>query len=163
MNRDQLPYRAGVGAVLFNRHARVFLGQRIDMIEDAWQLPQGGIDEGEAAEEAILRELEEEIGTRHVTLLAETKDWLTYELPHHLVGRAWGGKYRGQRQKWFAARFDGEDSEIDLATHHPEFKAWRWAKFDELESLAVSFKRPLYRRLTEEFGALAQSMAAGGD
>lgn len=159
---SSLPYRSGVGVVLFNAAGQVFVGRRIDQTQDAWQMPQGGIDDGESARDAALRELAEEIGTANVEILAETADWLTYDLPPALLGVAWKGKYRGQRQKWFAARFLGTDSDINLDTHHPEFDAWRWLAFDDLPAQAVAFKRDLYEAVTREFATLAREIARQG-
>ena len=154
-----LPYRANVGAVLFDAQGRVFVGRRADRA-DAWQLPQGGIDEDEDPRLAVLRELEEEIGTANATILGEHPAWLTYDLPAHLIGTAFKGRYRGQRQKWFALRFDGQDSEIQLDRDpHPEFDAWRWAGLEELPSLAVAFKRPVYEVLAGSFARYAISAA----
>jgi putative (di)nucleoside polyphosphate hydrolase len=149
-----LPYRPCVGIMMVNRDGRVFVGQRIDSKEgDAWQMPQGGIDPGEEAEEAALRELGEETGVepKHIQVLAHTKDELFYDLPPELAGRIWGGKYRGQRQVWFLARFLGEDSDIDIATAHPEFDRWRWADPDTLVDLIVPFKKKIYRAVVAEF------------
>lgn len=151
----KLPYRMGVGVVLFNAEGLVFVGRRIDQTAEAWQLPQGGIDEGETPRQAALRELKEEVGTDKARIIAETRDWIDYDLPPDLVGSVWKGRYRGQRQKWFAARFLGADSDIDIATKHPEFDAWRWAPFDQIPQLIVPFKRDLYRRIVEEFRHLA--------
>jgi len=151
-----LPYRAGVGAVLFNRRGEVFVARRIDTPGDAWQLPQGGLGKGEEPEAAIFRELAEEIGTGHAEIIGSTTDWLTYDLPEHLLGRVWKGKYRGQRQLWYAMRFLGDDADIDLdATDHPEFDAWRWVPLETLPAAAVPFKRALYDRLVTEFASLA--------
>ena len=144
-------YRRGVGVMLLNSERKVWVGARIDNPDDAWQMPQGGIDEGEAPEEAALRELEEEIGTRKAVILGESTGWLRYDLPEHLSGKLWGGRYRGQAQKWFAARFTGRDEEIDLATEHPEFDAWRWADSGEVTRLIVPFKRPIYEAVLAEF------------
>lgn len=154
MHSDDRPYRPGVGIMLFSREGRVFVAKRIDT-PDAWQMPQGGIDEGEDPRDAALRELKEEIGTANAIILAESRDWHAYDLPPRLRGRVWGGRFRGQRQKWFAARFMGEDAEIDLATAHPEFDAWKWVALPALPTLIVPFKRPLYAALIDEFGALA--------
>lgn len=154
--RSSRPYRTGVGAVLFNRAGQVFVARRIDTPGDAWQLPQGGIDGGETPEQAVLRELAEEVGTNKVEIIAEARDWLSYDLPADLADTAWGGRYRGQRQKWFALRFTGGDADIDLdAGDHPEFSAWMWADVDDLTGLIVPFKRPLYARIVAEFRHLA--------
>jgi putative (di)nucleoside polyphosphate hydrolase len=128
-----LPYRPCVGVMLINPAGRVFVGQRRDT-PDAWQMPQGGIDRGETPRVAALREMEEEIGTAAAEIVAETQDWLRYDLPPDLLGRVWGGRYRGQKQKWVAARFTGTDADIDLATAHPEFDAWQWVEPAELKA-----------------------------
>jgi putative (di)nucleoside polyphosphate hydrolase len=148
-----LAYRRGVGILLLDQSGRVFVGRRIDT-PDAWQMPQGGIDGGETPRAAALRELREEVGTDKAEIIAETKDWLRYDLPVALRGRAWGGHYRGQEQKWFAMRFRGSDADIDLATHHPEFDAWRWVAPGDLPALIVPFKRKLYRDVLREFAPL---------
>jgi putative (di)nucleoside polyphosphate hydrolase len=151
---DALPYRRGVGVALFNGQGKVFAAERIDT-PGAWQMPQGGIDRDENPWPAALRELKEEIGTAKAERLGET-DWLRYDLPPDLVGHVWKGKYRGQEQKWFAARFTGKDGDIDLgADSHPEFSAWRWASLNELPELIVPFKRPLYLAVVEAFTAFA--------
>jgi putative (di)nucleoside polyphosphate hydrolase len=147
-------YRPGVGLMMFSRSGLVFVAQRLDSV-DAWQMPQGGIDPGESPRKAALRELAEETGTSQVTILAESKDWYAYDLPPNLRRRLWGGRYRGQRQKWFALRFEGSDSDINLATKHPEFSAWKWAPVADLPGLIVPFKRDLYVALVAEFGHLA--------
>lgn len=150
-----LPYRQNVGAVLFNPNGLVFVGRRANLPE-SWQLPQGGIDAGENPAAAVLRELEEEVGTRNASLLAEHDAWLQYDLPAELIGTAWGGRFRGQRQRWFALRFDGQDTDIALDRDpHPEFDAWRWAELTELPSLAVPFKRPVYEVLATTFARFA--------
>jgi putative (di)nucleoside polyphosphate hydrolase len=155
---DSLPYRAGVGIMLVNAQGRVFVGQRFDAVVEAWQMPQGGIDPGEDPYAAALRELEEETGVKaHLTsLIAETADWLSYDLPPELQGTIWKGKYRGQRQKWYALRFLGADADVDLMAHaaagHAEFKAWQWASLDQLAELIVPFKRKLYAQLVSELG-----------
>ena len=151
-----LPYRPCAGVMLANREGRVFVGQRLDSSADAWQMPQGGIDPGEDAEEAAIRELGEETGVHGglVEIIARSKTEYFYDLPDHLMGKMWGGKYRGQRQHWFLMRFMGEDSDVDIATRHQEFRAWRWAELDELEMLIVPFKRQLYRAVVEEFRPL---------
>jgi len=155
---DEL-YRPNVGIMLLDRRNRVFVARRIDTPGEAWQMPQGGIDEGEEPRRAALRELKEEIGTDHAEILAETRGWLRYDLPAEIAGRIWGGRYRGQRQKWFAMRFLGGDAEIDLATEHPEFSGWKWVPPAELPGLIVPFKRPLYVALIEEFAPLWEMKA----
>jgi putative (di)nucleoside polyphosphate hydrolase len=153
-----LPYRPCVGMMLFNREGQVFVGKRVDQTLEGWQMPQGGIDEGEDARAAALRELEEEIGTRNAEILREHPDWLFYDLPPRLVGVALKGRYRGQTQKWFALRFLGDDSEINLETPHQEFSAWKWLTIDELPALIVPFKRDTYARVIEAFGDLADAV-----
>ena len=156
-----LPYRPNVGAVLFNRAGLVFLARRADLANaegaaGGWQLPQGGIDAQEAPRAAVLRELAEEIGTDRAEILAEHPAWLSYDLPPELVGVALGGRYRGQRQRWFALRFIGEDSDIRLDRDpHPEFDAWRWGRLGELPGLAVGFKRAIYTELVRAFARFA--------
>jgi putative (di)nucleoside polyphosphate hydrolase len=147
-----LPYRLNVGAVLFGPDGRVLVGRRAGVVAAAWQLPQGGIDESEDPRAAVFRELLEEIGTAKAEILAEHPDWLQYDLPENLVGKAFKGRYRGQRQKWFALRFLGQDSDIRLdADPHPEFDAWKWVPLAELPGLAVSFKRTIYETLAHDF------------
>lgn len=146
-------YRPGVGVMLFNRAGQVFVASRRDAAPDAWQMPQGGIDPGEDPRRAALRELEEEIGTANAEIVAEAQGWLAYDLPPALAGRVWGGRYRGQAQKWFAALFRGTDAEIDLDKHdRPEFAAWRWAPLEALPALIVGFKRATYAELVAELG-----------
>jgi putative (di)nucleoside polyphosphate hydrolase len=156
-----LPYRPCVGVMLINPAGRVFVGQRRDT-PDAWQMPQGGIDSGETPPVAALREMEEEIGTAAAEIVAETQDWLRYDLPPDLLGRVWGGRYRGQKQKWVAARFTGTDADIDLATAHPEFDAWQWVEPAELVGLIVPFKRPIYEAVVAEFGPVLERLRTGG-
>lgn len=154
---SDLPYRPNVGAVLFNHNGLVFVARRADMPNaegpaGGWQLPQGGIDPGEDPRTAVMRELEEEIGTRKAEVVGEHADWLTYDLPPGLLGIAWRGRYRGQRQRWFAMRFTGADSDICLDLDpQPEFDAWRWVRLAELPSLAVPFKRGIYEVLSTSF------------
>ncbi len=155
-------YRPCVGIMLFNAHGRVFVGRRRDMPTDEgganfWQMPQGGIDKGEAPREAAHRELYEETGIRAATIIAESAEWHRYDLPAHLIGVSWGGRYRGQEQKWFAMRFNGENREIDLAPdgHDAEFDLWQWAAIDELAQLIVPFKRDVYAKVIAEFRHLA--------
>jgi putative (di)nucleoside polyphosphate hydrolase len=153
---QNLPYRPCAGIVLFNKQGQVFVGQRLDTHQDAWQLPQGGIDDGEEPSAAALRELEEEIGTGNAEIIAEVKNWLHYDLPPELLGKVWKGRYRGQTQKWFALRFLGDDTEISpSAVEHPEFGAWKWANFEEIPEMAISFKRSIYQTLVSEFSRFA--------
>ena len=159
MSHSGLPYRPCVGVMLVNRDGRVFVGKRAqggnEETEYTWQMPQGGISEHEDPYQAALRELEEETNIRSVEKIAETSDWVKYDLPPHLVGVAWNGKYCGQKQKWFALRFTGQDSEIDVRApgggkHKPEFTEWRWEKLDELPRLIVPFKRAVYEEVVAE-------------
>lgn len=156
-----LPYRPNVGAVLFNPAGLILVARRADMANaegaaGGWQLPQGGMDEGEDPAIAVFRELEEEVGTAQAEILAEHPEWLTYDLPAELLGKALGGKWRGQKQKWFALRFLGTDADIRLDLDpHPEFDAWRWARLAELPAMAVPFKRAIYERLAVDFARFA--------
>lgn len=152
---SSLPYRPCAGVMLLNREGRVFVGQRIDNTLEAWQMPQGGIDPGEDARDAAVRELGEETGVTRdqVSLIAEASEELFYDLPPELVGKVWKGKYRGQRQRWFLFRFDGEDSDIRIDTAHPEFRAWRWAEPADLPRLIVPFKRALYEDVLAAFAS----------
>ena len=149
----RLPYRPCVGVVLMNRDGRLFAGRRIDNPGPAWQMPQGGIDPGEAPRDAALRELQEETGVSpdKVRVLAETRDWIPYDLPVDLVPNLWKGRYRGQEQKWFLMRFDGSDSDIDIRTDTPEFSEWAWMEPEALLSCIVPFKRATYTRVFEAF------------
>jgi putative (di)nucleoside polyphosphate hydrolase len=151
--KDDLPYRPCAGIMLINRDGLAFAGQRIDTTTEAWQMPQGGIDPGEDAQEAALRELGEEIGVgpEHVALIAEAPGEFFYDLPDELIGKIWKGKWRGQRQKWFLYRFLGEDTDINLATPHPEFMSWRWVDPQDLPGLIVPFKRALYEDVIAAF------------
>lgn len=153
--RGEAPrYREGVGVVLVNGRRLVFAARRIGMAR-AWQMPQGGIDGGEEPQAAALRELREETGVVSATVVARAPGWLAYDLPAHLAARRWQGRYRGQRQLWFAMRFDGTDDEIDLGRdRHPEFDAWRWAAPDAVVAAAVEFKRELYRQVFRAFAHL---------
>src|SRR5581483_9623264 len=128
-----------------------FVGKRVDYAGDAWQMPQGGIDPGETPRQAAFRELKEEVGTDNAEIIAESVRWYRYELPRSLSGRLWRGRYRGQQQKWFAMRFRGRDSEIDIATARPEFSAWKWVDPAELPRLIVPFKRQVYLEVLKEF------------
>ncbi|MBU2959368.1 RNA pyrophosphohydrolase [Citreicella sp. C3M06] len=150
----KLPYRPCVGVMLVNERGEVFVGQRLDSEVPAWQMPQGGVDPGEAPRDAALRELWEETGVNAdlVTVEAETDDWLPYDLPHHIVPKIWKGRYRGQEQKWFLLRFHGSDDQVNIATEHPEFSIWRWLSADELVGQIVPFKREVYAKVLAEFG-----------
>lgn len=149
-----LPYRRNVGVMLANPAGEVFVGQRNDTPGAAWQMPQGGIDDGEDPRRAALRELQEETGVRPdlVRIEAETPGWLHYDLPADLVPKIWHGRYRGQEQKWFLMRFLGNDDDIDIATAHPEFSNWRWLPPDQLIESIVPFKRAVYEQVMREFG-----------
>lgn len=157
---DSLPYRPCVGMMIANRQGKIFVGQRLDgrhsQWGDCWQMPQGGIDEGEDARTAALRELTEETGLapEKVEIIAESKEQYFYDLPPELLGKIWKGRFRGQQQDWFLMRFSGEDEDIDIATKHPEFSAWKWADPEMLPDMIVPFKRDIYRGLLREFGEL---------
>ena len=165
MRFEDLPYRPCVGVMVLNSAGLAFIGRRIEGPEHidathAWQMPQGGIDKGEDAWPAALRELREETNIRSVERIGEIADWLTYDIPREIVGQAWKGKYRGQTQKWFALRFTGDDSEINIASpggggHSPEFVAWKWENLTKLPDLVVPFKRPVYERVVGEFARFA--------
>ena len=148
-----LPYRSCVGVMLVNADGHVFVGQRKDRDQDAWQMPQGGIEKDEHAEIAALRELEEETGVvaNSVSVIAQTDGWLPYELPHDLVPKIWKGRFRGQQQKWFLLRFHGRDDDINLETDHPEFSAWRWLPVEDLVDNIVPFKRDVYEAVVAAF------------
>jgi len=150
---EKLPYRPCVGIMLVNPAGRVFVGQRIDANVDAWQMPQGGIDDKETTRDAALRELWEETGVTSdlVAVEAETKDWVTYDLPQDLVGKIWKGRFRGQKQRWFLMRFLGSDDQINIATEHPEFNEWTWLDPGELVEKIVPFKREVYEQVVAEF------------
>ena len=152
-----LPYRKGVGIMLLNAKSEVFVAKRLDTLVEAWQMPQGGIDEGEEPRTAALRELTEETGipATNVTILAESADWYAYDLPDDLVPIIWKGKHRGQQQKWFVMRLEGDDSLINItADDHPEFSEWKWIPMQQLPEVIVPFKRELYVGLVAEFGGL---------
>jgi putative (di)nucleoside polyphosphate hydrolase len=165
VNPETLPYRPCVGQMVINPDGLVWVGRRADSREDAegrgtwWQMPQGGIDAGEDPATAARRELFEETAIRSVTPMAELPDWLTYDLPPELIGVAWGGRYRGQKQRWFAYRDTGEDGEISVAPppgHHAEFVEWRWLPVGDLPGLIVPFKRDVYRQVLAAFASLAK-------
>jgi putative (di)nucleoside polyphosphate hydrolase len=155
LRHEDLPYRPCVGVMLFNREGLVFMGRRIEQTVEGWQMPQGGIDDGETPVEAGFREMEEEIGTRKAELLREHPDWLNYDLPQHLLGVALHGRYRGQSQKWLAMRFLGENKDIDLTKHAPEFAEWKWLAIEALPRMIVPFKRDTYEKVIAAFRDLA--------
>jgi len=165
MRFEDLPYRPCVGVLLLNRDGLAFIGRRIGGPEHvdlshSWQMPQGGIDDGEKPWPAALRELREETSARSVERVGEIAEWLKYDIPREIVGQAWKGKYRGQTQKWFAMRFTGAESEIDVerpdGAAEPEFAAWRWEPLHNVPGLVVPFKRAVYERVVREFGPLAK-------
>ncbi len=141
--------------MLLNAQNEVFVAKRIDTTSEAWQMPQGGIDKGEDPRTACMRELLEEIGTDKATIIGESDGWLTYDLPTHLVPKLWGGRFRGQEQKWYALRFDGADADINIATEHPEFSEWKWVPMDTLPDVIVPFKREMYANIVKEFARFA--------
>jgi putative (di)nucleoside polyphosphate hydrolase len=160
MSFESLPYRPCAGIVVLNRAGLAFIGRRIDGPEHvdathAWQMPQGGIDPGEEPRAAAARELREETNISSVEWLGEVTDWLSYDIPRDIIGLAWQGRYRGQIQKWFAVRFVGDESEIDIAhpagAHQAEFSAWRWEPLQNVPDLVVPFKRQVYERVVKEF------------
>jgi putative (di)nucleoside polyphosphate hydrolase len=152
---DTRPYRQCVGVMLFNSSGLVFVGDRIDTEAKNWQMPQGGIDDGETPRAAALRELEEETGTRKAEIIAESARWINYDLPPDLSERVWGGEYRGQTQRWFAMRFTGVDGDIQLDRHKPEFSDWRWVPMRDLAGLIIPFKRAVYAEVVREFAHFA--------
>jgi putative (di)nucleoside polyphosphate hydrolase len=153
-NPGSARYRPSVGIMLLNTNSQVFVGRRRNAKGTAWQMPQGGIEEGEKPRAAAFRELKEEIGTDNAEVLAESKDWLFYDLPPRLIARARHGPWQGQRQKWFVMRFKGSDAEINIRTGDAEFSAWRWAPVEDLPDLIVPFKRAVYLSLLDEFREL---------
>ena len=164
MNDSPLPYRPCAGIMLVNAHGKVFVGQRIDTTLEAWQMPQGGIDPGEDAYAAAIRELGEETGVtpEHVELIAQAPEELYYDLPEDMIGKVWKGKWRGQRQRWFLLRFTGTDADIDIATDHEEFRAWRWSDPADLPAMIVPFKRALYAQVLAAFAPhLAADQSSG--
>lgn len=158
-----LPYRPCVGIMLINADKQVFVARRIDTPKDAdqeaWQMPQGGIDDGETPRQAALRELEEEIGTANAVIIGETDGWLRYDLPSHLIGKVWKGKYRGQEQKWFLMRYSGADDEVNIHDReHPEFDAWKWAEVEDVPKNIVAFKRDIYTQIIGQFRSLIDAL-----
>lgn len=155
-----LPYRPCAGIMLLNARGEVFVAKRIDTQAEAWQMPQGGVDEGEDVTEAMYRELWEETGVTRdkVSLLEAPEEWLHYDLPEELIGKLWGGKYRGQKQRWFVLRFEGEDADITIETEHPEFSEWKWLSMAQLPEVIVPFKQELYATLAERFAHYSHSI-----
>ncbi len=153
IDKQSLPYRPAAGVMLINREGKVFVAQRLDSTLEVWQMPQGGLDEGEDPETGALRELEEETGIRRelVDIVARAKDELCYDLPEDLVGVVWKQKWRGQRQTWFLARFTGTDADVNIETADPEFRAWKWADAAELPAMIVPFKKKLYEDVLKAF------------
>jgi len=159
LSHEDLPYRPCVGIMLVNRDGLVFVGRRIDQTIEGWKMPQGGIDDDETPLQAALREMKEEIGTDKADYLAEMDEWLTYDLPQHLLGVALHGRYRGQRQKWIALRFTGEDGDINIRTAEPEFGSWKWLALEALPRLIVPFKRDTYDKVISAFRSVAGPLA----
>jgi putative (di)nucleoside polyphosphate hydrolase len=153
VSADDLPYRPCVGVMLVNREGLIFAGQRLDSDSPAWQMPQGGIDKGEKSRAAALRELWEETGVTEdlVEFVARTEDWVTYDLPPELLGKVWGGKYRGQKQRWYLFRFLGRDDQVRIDSEHPEFSRWRWVDADDMVAGIVPFKRAVYEQVVAAF------------
>ncbi len=151
MDITKLPYRPCVGIMLVNQEGLVFVAKRIDSELEAWQMPQGGIDDGEASDVAAFRELEEETGVTSATIIAESHAWHPYDIPADMVPKVWGGKYRGQKQKWFLMRFEGVNADINIETEEPEFSKWQWVEPHTLPNLIVPFKRDLYTTIVAEF------------
>jgi len=149
-NTNQLPYRSGVGMMVFNDEKKIFVGKRIDN-QEAWQMPQGGVDKDEDIESAAKRELFEETGIQSIRIIKRSEKIYTYDLPQHLLGKIWKGKYKGQKQTWFLIKFLGPDSEININQKHPEFNEWMWVDIQKLPELIVSFKKDLYLSVVKEF------------
>ena len=149
-----LPLRNGVGIIVLNNKNKVFVARRIDNPKNFWQMPQGGVDKGESLLEAAYRELEEETNITNVKLIKEIEGTLTYELPAHLLGKIWKGKYKGQKQKWFLMRFLGLDSDINIKTENPEFVEWKWINLEEITNVVVNFKLHVYKDLKEKINKI---------
>ena len=151
IDKEKLPYRKCVGICLINEQKKAFVGQRLDSKNNAWQMPQGGVENNETHEQAAFRELEEEIGTSNIKIISESKKLYAYDLPDVLIPTFWNGKYRGQEQKWFLAKFLGDDSEINIKTEHAEFSKWQWVEPKEMPELIVPFKKDIYTHILDEF------------
>ena len=147
MNKSKLPLRLGIGAVVLNKDNKVFVGKRKDNPVDKWQMPQGGVNEGEDLTSAMKRELNEETGIQNIKILNEIDGWFEYELPNYLLGKIWRGKFRGQKQKWFIVKFLGNDEEINLEKDKPEFIEWKWLDIENLPNVIVDFKKKVYEKL----------------
>ena len=147
---NKLPMRQGIGVIILNEKNKVFVGKRKDNPIDKWQMPQGGIDENETPEIAMMRELAEETSIKTIEILKEINGWLEYELPPNLLGKIWKGRFRGQKQKWFIVRFLGDESEINLNTKYPEFIEWKWVNYEVLPNIIVNFKKKVYEKLKIE-------------
>jgi len=147
MEKNSLPLRIGVGAIVINKENKIFVGKRKDHPNNNWQMPQGGVNDGENLLSALRRELEEETSIKSIKILKELDDWTEYELPNYLLGKIWKGKYRGQKQKWFILKFTGADDEINLKTGSPEFIEWKWVNPESLPKIIVNFKKKLYEKL----------------
>ena len=150
MDRNKLPLRLGVGAIVLNKDNKVFVGKRKDNPIDKWQMPQGGVDNNEDLVDAMKRELEEETSIKNIKIIKELEKWTEYELPDYLLGKIWKGKFRGQKQKWFIVKFLGNDDEINLKTDHPEFIEWKWLNIEKLPDVIVHFKKSVYEKLVPE-------------
>ena len=150
---SKLPYRRCVGCCIVNSENKVFVGQRVDSKTQAWQMPQGGIDDNESIEEAARREAFEETGIKSLEFVCESSKWHYYDLPEHFISKLWDGKYRGQKQKWVLFKFFGDDNEITLDLDQQEFREWKWVSFEDLPNLAISFKKRIYRNISKEFKA----------
>lgn len=147
----KLPYRPCVGMMIINQEDKIFVGRRIDAKYRNWQMPQGGIDFGETPSQAAMREMAEEIGTNAGYIIAESKNWYSYNVPKFLIPKLWDGQFRGQKQKWFLIRFTGNDSDININLAHPEFNAWQWVDIDQLQKIIIPFKAKLYKAVVNEF------------
>jgi putative (di)nucleoside polyphosphate hydrolase len=161
MTENNRPFRPCVGILLLNAQGKVFVGARNDISGDHWQMPQGGIDEGEEPREAAFREMEEEIGTKNAEVVAEHPDWVYYRLPPELAQTAWKGQYQGQMQRWFAFRFLGSDDEINIATEHPEFRDWKWVDLENIPAQTVEFKRSAYEEIRDGFREVTERLKCG--